>query len=259
MKFRAKNSLWFAYLLNILTPGLGHAFYREILFGVFIFLIMLTASALFFLSFFVPLPTLAKLALFGLPTVFFIFSFVDLHRSIRNRREQSHPSSRRAMVFIAIGFLYLVAAPISPGNFLIRNAPLVYTTDASLTPVQTAGHLAIANRLAYSASIFFVNQPVVHDLPERYDIIRFFDGTAERTGIILAYPGETVEIVEGTLYIDGVPQMGQHPVLQDLVGDWPLTSARSQSMLVATLNLGRVNQLYSVALIDIIGKSVVLL
>ena len=55
------------------------------------------------------------------------------------------------MVFIAIGFLYLVAAPISPGNFLIRNAPSVYTTDASLTPVQTAGHLAIANRLARPA------------------------------------------------------------------------------------------------------------
>lgn len=259
MKFPAKNSLWFAYLLNIVTPGLGHAYYREILFGIFIFLIMLTASALFFLSFFVPLPVMAKLALFGLPSIFFIFSFVDLRRSVRTRREKNPPTARRAMFFLALGCLYLFAAPSSPGNFLLRNAPDFFTTDNSIVPLQKAGHLAFANRLSYTANIFFVDQPVVHNLPERFDIVRFHDQSAERTGVIVAFPGEALEIAEGTMYIDGVPLMGSNPVLSKLAGDWPLTSTPGRSMLVATLHLGQVSQVYTVLWIDIVGKAVVLL
>jgi len=259
MKFRAKNSLWFAYLLNILTPGLGHAYYRELLFGLFIFLIMLTASALFFLSFFIPLPVLAKLALFGLPTVFFLFSFADLHRSVRSRREEHPPTSRRAMLFLAIGFIYLVAVPSSPGNFLLRNAPVFFTTDSSLTPLQPSGHLAAANRLAYTADIFFVDQRIVHELPERFDIIRFTSEGRNLTGIILAFPGEEIEITDGSLSNDGTPELSRHPLTAALAGDWPLTASPGRSMLVATMTHGRVSNVYTVPLTDIIGKTVLLL
>jgi hypothetical protein len=260
MKFHAKNSLWFAYLLNFCCPGLGHAYYKEYLFGLFVYLIMLMATALFFLSFFVALPALVTWALFGLPTVFFAFSFLDLHRTIKARWTGTTRSSNRGLTFILLGLTYLLLAPISLGNFLLRNAPQLYTTDNSAAPAVPAGHLAMTNRLAYSADIFFVDHPVLHALPDRFDTIRFRVGDRLRTGVVIGLPGESIEVVSGTVYIDGVPLMATNPTIAALTVDWPLTSGDGQSMLVATLRPGGIEKLYQVNLYtDLLGKTLIVL
>lgn len=256
MKFHAKNALWFAYLLNLCCPGLGHAYYKEYLFGLFIYLIMLMAAALFFLSYFVSLPDPVTWALFGLPTVFFLFSFADLTRTIRTRRPGTIRTNNRALAFSLIGLVYLLLAPVSLGNFLLRNAPEFYTADGSLAPALPAGHLAITNRLAYAADIFFVDHPVLHALPGRFDLIRFRSENSLVSGIVLGLPGESIEINAGTIYIDGVPLMASIPVLASLSGDWPLTSCDSHSMLVATLRPGGIEKLYEVDLYtDLLGRT----
>ena len=260
MKFHAKNALWFAYILNVCCPGLGHAYYREYLFGLFIYLIMIIATALFFLSFLVALPALVVWGLFGLPVVFFLFSFADLHRTIRTRRRDKPQTSNRALTFGLIGAAYLLLAPVSLGNFLLRNAPEFYTTDSSTAPAVPPGHLAVTNRLAYTANIFFVDHPVLHALPQRLDLVRFLANDSPRTGVVLGLPGESIELLDGTVYIDGVPLMSSHPAIAAYTGDWPLTSANNHSMLVATLRLGGIENIYEVDLYtDLLGKSSVIL
>ena len=254
MKFRAKDSLPFAYLLNVVLPGLGHIFWRDILFGIFIYLIMFTAVALFFLSFFVNLGWGAKLALFGLPAIFYIFSFVDLTRTVKNNRTKVRLTARKAMVFLAIGIIHLVLAPNSPGNFLLRNFPTVYEADRAVLPEIHQGDVVLVNRLAYTADIFFFSYPVLHDMPGRFDIVRFrINDESKATGVVLALPTESIELLDGTLLVDGVPIMGRPANNISLTGDWPLTSANSQSILVATLRLNTIEKIYEVPIRDVLG------
>ena len=91
---RFKDSISFAALLNLLLPGLGHSYWRDYTFGLFIFLILLVAATLFFVSFLVTLPVLVKIILFGLPTLFYIFSFLDLARTLRRHGGVSNRSTR---------------------------------------------------------------------------------------------------------------------------------------------------------------------
>jgi hypothetical protein len=254
MKFRAKESLPFAYLLNIVLPGLGHIFWRDILFGLFIYLIMFTAVALFFLSYFVSLGWGAKLALFGLPAVFYIFSFVDLTRTVKTKRRGIHLTTRKAMIFLAVGILHLVLAPNSPGNFMLRNLPSIYEADRAVPPKINAGDLVMVNRLAYSADIFFFPSPVIHELPRRFDVVRFkVNDQTRATGVVLALPAESIELIDGTLLVDGVPLIWQPEYGVTLRGDWPLTSAGNRSILVATLRFASIDRVYEVPIEDVIG------
>ena len=66
-----RESVTFSSLLHLLLPGLGHVFWREYAFGLFVFLVMLIAAVLFFVSFLVTIPVLVKVLLLGLPLVFF--------------------------------------------------------------------------------------------------------------------------------------------------------------------------------------------
>lgn len=68
-------------IFNAIIPGAGHIYWRETLFGMFVFLVMLIAAVLFFFSFLIDLSFMVRLVLFGLPAVFFLFSMVDLGRS----------------------------------------------------------------------------------------------------------------------------------------------------------------------------------
>ena len=68
MKFA--GYLWYGLLLHVLFPGLGHIYFREILFGIFVLLVWFIASVLFYVSYLVQLPILAKTVLLWLPMVF---------------------------------------------------------------------------------------------------------------------------------------------------------------------------------------------
>lgn len=245
-----------ALLLNLGIPGLGHIFVREYLFGVFVFLIMLIASILFFVSFFLSLSFWPKLILLVLPMVFYLFTFVDLHRVAKARIGGLERSKKAILVFLAVALVFQVLAPIAPLNFGLRNAPEVFTLDDnSLSPVYSQGNVLKASSLAYAVNIFFLKRPIFHALPARYDLVRFTDADGVvRNGIVLGLPNERVQMVDGVLVVDDFPVFNEPPGGLVLLGDCPLTYVESYSILVATLHLGTVDTAYMVSLTDVVGR-----
>ena len=131
-----KRNLIIAWLLNLLLPGLGHFYYKEFSFGLFIYLITLLASVLFVAMFFVPLPWYAELLIFWLPILFYLFTFVDLTRTAKLKRTNFNRSRRGLVLFLVVGLGYQILAPPAAINFGWRNRPEIYTTESTEGPVQ---------------------------------------------------------------------------------------------------------------------------
>ncbi len=171
-----QDRISFGFILTLLLPGLGHVYWGEYLFGVFVFLVLLVAAVLFFFSFLISLPFVVKLVLFGLPTLFYLFVFVDLWKTTRRRRDRPIHKTATAVGFLALGLLVHLLAPLSPTNFLWRNAPgLVTIANHSLEPLVAKGDICWVNRLAYRAELFFLDEPVIHSTPERWQLVRYCD------------------------------------------------------------------------------------
>ena len=245
-----------AFLLNLSMPGLGHVFFREYLFGVFVFLVMLIAAILFFVSIFLSLSFWPKAILLVLPVLFYLFTFIDLNRAVNQKRNTAKITVRVFLIFLAIGFSYQLLAPIAPTNFVIRNFPQTFVIEGnSLSPLHTNGSVLKASRLAYSVNIFFVKKPILHTLPARFDLVRFKDKDGKYlNGIVIGQPGEQVQMVGGVLVVNDLPIIGEPRGGLMLMGDCPLTSVDSYSILVATLHLGTLDIAYMVALSDVVGK-----
>ncbi len=241
-------------ILNILMPGLGHAFIGEFLFGIFVFLVMLIAVALLVVSYLVTLPKLAVWALLGLPIVFYLFSFVDLAKATRSRQSKTVRTRRALVIFLVVGVAYQALAPSAPMNFALRNLPEVFTQqDNKLSPLYHRGDLLKASRLAYFLNVIVVARPILHSLPERYDLVRFRKEGTTDIGMVVGLPGEQVEIANGALTVNGTPELSGLNTIK-LSGSWPETSADSYSFLVATLNLGSVEHVYQVSFGELVGK-----
>jgi hypothetical protein len=250
-----RKSTAFGVVLGLLVPGLGHFFWREKLFGVFIFLIMILAAVLCSVALLVPMPTGAIFALLGLPLLFYAFSFVDLVRTIRRKRAAMLPSQFAARLAIGLGILYQVLAPTAPVNLGLRNVPHIYTIpDAHLSPVMRKGTVVAAYGLSYYLNIPFMKKPIFHSVPKRGDIVRFSnDRKAGLTGIVIGLPGETVAVDSGMIMVDGFPAAESLP--PGLAsGDWPLTPVSEYSILVATFEYGSISHAYEIGLGSLEGK-----
>jgi hypothetical protein len=252
---RVKHRLAAAVVLNLLLPGSGHLFLGEMLFGLFVFLVMLIAAGLFFVSFLISLPTGVKWVMLGLPLLFYAFSFVDLSNTVRTRRKLLQRTRRALIGFLALGLVYQILSPYAPVNFIINNLPQVYKQkDMRLAPLFRQGDLLKVNSLSYFVHVVMVKRPILHNLPERYDVLRFRSaGDIRRTGVVVGLPNEQVEINDGEVVANGVPQTGGVPGLK-LSGSWPSMTAKEYSILVATFSLGSIDHVYQVPLGDVIGK-----
>ncbi|MDH3890071.1 MAG: hypothetical protein OEV49_03225 [candidate division Zixibacteria bacterium] len=253
---RFPSSLILAWLLNLLLPGLGHFYWREFSFGLFIYLIALLASVLYVAVFFVPLPWYAEFLILWLPILFYAFTFVDLARTVKLKRPSLNRSARSMIIMLLVGLVYQVVSPAAMLNFGWRNRPEIYTMQNNrLNPRFATGDILKADRLDYTVNIAFVDLPILHSFPERFDIVRFVDdGGRRRTGLIVGLPAEEVVIADGLLVVDGVPDVRDGPLGISLRGDWPLTLAGRYSILVATVNLGSVENVYEVQLTQLLGK-----
>ncbi|UCD63524.1 MAG: hypothetical protein JSW34_12380 [Candidatus Zixiibacteriota bacterium] len=251
-----RNSPSFAFLLNLLLPGLAHLYWRDYLFGVFIFLIMLIAAVLFFVSFFLSLSFWPKALLLALPILFYLFTFMDLFRVIKTKKRLSARGKRAVIIFLVVGVVYQLASPIAAANFLIRNRPETFVLDnTDLSPLYARGDLLKASRLSYSVNVFFLKKPVLHSLPARYDVVRFVDADGRRrNGLVLGLPADEIAMLSGVLVVNGATDFGTPPGGLTLWGDLPLTYVDDYSILVATLRLGRVDTVHMVALPDVVGK-----
>lgn len=256
IRMRFPSSLILAWLLNLLLPGLGHFYWKEFSFGLFVYLITLLASVLYVALFFVPLPWYAELLILWLPVLFYAFTFVDLARTVKLKRSRMSRSARVMTILLVVGFVYQVLAPTAVLNFVWRNRPEIYTMQHNrLNPRFATGDLLKADRLHYTVNIAFVDRPILHQIPERFDMVRFIDEAGRRrTGFIVGLPDDEVMIADGLVVVNGMPDVRDGPLGISLRGDWPLTVAGRYSILVATVNLGSIENVYEVELTQLIGK-----
>ncbi len=245
-----------ALLLNAFIPGLGHFIWGEVLFSLFVFLVMLIAVMLFVVSLLVPLPLPVKYLLFGLPLLFYAFTFLDVTRTVRSKSTSRSVTTRRFILSLAVGLLYQLLSPTALGNFGLNNLPeLFIQPDNHLSPVFAKGEILKASPLSYFVNLAILDRPVVHELPLRYDIVRFRDSTGNRlTGIVLGLPGEEIETVDGVVAINRYPDTENGPRGLALQGDWPLTRVSDYSILVAIVNLGVIQNVYQVPIRQVLGK-----
>lgn len=248
--------LLMAWLTNLLMPGLGHVCFREITFGLFVYLITLMGIVLFVASFFVDLASWSLWILLGLPLLFYGFTFVDLMRTVRKPSSKRPVSVRRIIVALLFGLLYQIFSPTTVTNLLWRNRPDVQRLEhTQLSPRFSPGDLLVINPLAYRLSFVVFDQPILHRLPDRYDLVQFESRTGTRfVGGVIGLPGEVVEMIDGVIIVDG-GFAGESMMLGvPLVGDCPLTAVNEYSILVATFRLGRIDRVEQVPLDRLVGR-----
>lgn len=243
-----------AFLLNLILPGWGHVFWKDYMFGVFIYLIMLIAIVLFFVSFLITDNKLLIRALGLLPILFYLFTFIDLSKTVKTKKVV--PSTKKFFIFLVIGLAYQVFVPIAPVNFIIRNAPDYFFVEKNnLSPLYAKGDLLKADKSAYIVDLFFFEKPLMHTMPQRYEIVRFNKPNGGKdVGIIVGLPGEDIEINEGVVIVNGYPDYREPKSGFVLMGDCGLTRVDDFSILVATFNLGVIDTVYNVPFNDLIGK-----
>jgi len=253
---RIEKSKFIAILLNLLMPGLGHVYWKEYLFGIFVFLIVLIGIILFFVSFFIELSTTIILGLLTLPVIFYFFTFVDLLKTIKQKSKSINPSKKTMLIFLFVGFVFQIAAPITPSNFLIRNFPEYFIVQQNnLSPLYHQGEILKADRMSYIVDIFFLEKPLLKDLPARYEVLRFVDDNGNKqVGLVLGLPTEEIEMAQGVLVVNGNPDINLPPGNLVFMGDIELTLINEYSILVATLNLGTIDKIYEIPFMNIVGK-----
>ena len=253
---RFKEHISFGLLLNLLLPGAGHLYWREYLFGTFVFLVMVIASVLFFFSFLVNLPLVLKATLFGLPTLFYAFTFVDLGKVICLKRTRKAHSVRLAWIVILAALALSFILPLSPLNFALRNRPQIARVEAGQLGTLTGGSsLCLVDRSAYRVNLFFLDEPYPRRLPERWDLVLFHEpGGLARTGLVLALGGEEATFFNDSLFVDGFPMASHESLSLEHGGQVPLLRVDSDRLLVATLKQGAIDEALQVWPRDVIGK-----
>lgn len=192
--------------------------------------------------------------MYGLPLLFYFFSFIDLRRSIDNNFKKKFPSRKKMIWFLIIGIAFQILWPLAPVNFGIRNSPDVFVQkDNSLEPIFRKDDILKASSLEYFLDIWFIEQPVLHSLPDRFEIVKFnTENQKEICGFVMGLPGEEVEILEGVMVVNNSPIF--FPDALNIYGDIPLFSVGSYSVMVITVHLGYVDQIYDVPLTQLEGK-----
>ncbi|MBI5266577.1 MAG: hypothetical protein HY851_05010 [candidate division Zixibacteria bacterium] len=250
-----RNDFGFAFLLNLLVPGIGHGFWKEYAFGVFVFLVMILSVVLAMASLLLPFSALTRAFLIGLPALYYIFTFVDLRRVVRKKRSAGRTYQVTA-AFLIFAILWQLLSPAAPVNFLARNAPEVFRlSDNALSPRLRQGSWLYSNSLAYRANFFFISRPQLYALPERGELVRFADSMGVRhVGLVIGFPGEQVEIIGRTLTANGVDFDVSDMFGAPLSGTMALTPVESGSIMVAMIRIGMIETTHQVAVTDILGK-----
>ena len=253
---RFKEHIGFGLLLNLVLPGAGHVYWREYLFGIFVFLVMAIASVLFFFSILVELPNGIRVVLFGLPTVFYGFSFVDLRRSILRGGCKEVRSAHSAWAFLMAATAVCLVMPLSPTNFALRNLPRMFSIKTGQLDSMREGQVfCLVDRAAYRVNLFFLNEPYPRRTPARWDLVQFHDqDDSTRFGLVLGHSGEEVAFFNDSLFVDGYQVPAPETFSLRSGAGVPLTHIDPDGILAATLNRGAIEEVFQISPRDVIGK-----
>jgi hypothetical protein len=222
---------------------------------LFIFLITLLGVVTWVALMILHLPAWSEAILIGLPLLFYLFTFVDLGRTAGRLQRRPFDSYRAITLLLAVGLAYFLFAPSGAGNLIWQNRPSFFTLeDSSLAPRYSRGSLLLSNSLEYYVDLAVVKHPIMHTLPSRLDIVSYEEDGEEPTGVVLGLPGEEVEVIAGTLIVNGLIFEGLSPTGTPMTGDLPLTLVGSRSILIADFQLGHLVRAHEIDLTRIEGK-----
>ncbi len=254
---KATHRRAFAWSLNLLMPGLGHIFLREFVFGLFVFLITLLGTVTWVALMILHLPSWSEAVLLGLPLLFYLFTFVDINRTIRRMSRKPLHSRGAVAALLIVGLANFAVSPGGAGNLMWLNRPeIIVLDDNSLAPRYSKNDLLLVGSLGYYINVAVVDHPIMHTLPSRLDIIRYHDDDDLKTGIVLGLPGEEVEVITGVLIVNGIMYEGLRPTGIPMTGDLPLTLIERRSILVGEFRLGRLARAQQIELMQVAGKVV---
>ena len=188
---------WLAALLTIGEIGLGHIYSGKprrglILYGASLLLGLLAASLIIILP---PVTYLVVALLAGL--AFTVYCVVDAV-IIAKRKKQSYALAKYNRWFVYVGYLLLAWVVFIVGDSFIVTPYLVEAYKMPTGSMETT--LLIGDRLLVNKHIYRTNEP------KRGDLVVFkypLDPKVPYIKRLVGLPGEKVEIIGRTLYING--------------------------------------------------------
>jgi signal peptidase I len=139
--------------------------------------------------------------------------------SRRRRRTEGRARTYRNARRIGWLFSVLVAIAVLGFVFFVWLAPLSIV-DESMAPALSSGEVVLCDRLGK-----FVR------MPERGDIVQFSTDDGLFIKRIVGMPGETVELVEGHVFINSIP-LDESSYAVNYVGDMPPVEVPAGSVFV---------------------------
>lgn len=181
------KDFWLAIFLSLLLPGLGHLYLRKKVLGFFFICVYLSVNV--FATDFIYCPVI----LFTLKTLYLIHIYFVTVPSDR-KKKITFISFLIFMLFVTL-FGKLVE-PIISYRYLLAYAP---TSGSSMEPTFYDGDIMVINLIAYKFSEPCIGDIVAIKPPKSISV----DKKMWLVKRIVAVSGETIQIVNGKINVDG--------------------------------------------------------
>jgi signal peptidase I len=191
---------WLAALLTILETGLGHIYSGNLKRGLILFCIAQFLSLVFVVSLVVIVPNAFYMILTILVSVAFtVYCVVDAVLIARRKKENYQPAKYNRW-FVYVGYLLVTALLVQMCTSFLVVPYLIQAykmPTGSMEPTLLVGDHILINKHIYRA-----------DEPRRGEVIVFRYPPNPETAYVkrlIGEPGDTVEMVGRTVYINGGP------------------------------------------------------
>lgn len=189
---------WVAGLLTILETGLGHLYSGNPGRGLILFCIDQLLFLLFIASFLIVKPNALHMII-GLSAIliFAVYCIVDAVLAAKRNGENYQPAKHNRW-FVYVGFVLVAWLLVHAGTALVVNPYLVQAYSmptSSMEPTLLVGDCILVNKRIYREGE-----------PQRGDIIVFrspLDRNVPYVKRLIGMPGDKVEIIGRTVYING--------------------------------------------------------
>jgi signal peptidase I len=199
---------WLAAALSFVVVGLGDAYNGRVARGIrlaLLFAVLGAADALL-------ARTSSGGALFALATVLLAFRTYAGARAYRDARRLGDAAEPRRSWLGVAGFVAILLVVLVPLQLTLRPYRAWRVPSASMTPTVVLGDRLISDQWAYAAALAnpLTGVPIyrfgARRTPARGDVIVFTyprDRSKQFIKRVIATPGETVEVRDATVRIDG--------------------------------------------------------
>ncbi len=200
---------WVAFLLSLLTPGLGHVYNSDLAGGIvrYVAVTVIVGTALVAWAYLVPSVVALGIVLIGALTVFVGVAMTAYQQS--RHLPASTPRFWYSRWYGLLGIFLVASVALDP----VRSAAMKYFAQAykipaaSMLPTLAVGDHVYVTKLCYGAKLPFTDTFLMtFHPPERGDVVVLKYPEDERKDFIkrvVGVPGDVVEVRDKDLYVNG--------------------------------------------------------